>query len=378
MPKPFPVPEEKAEPWPAAQRLAPVLPPELDREPQLCRALFDYTPELPDELPLRRGDVVQVLSKWTEVEGWWDGQCRHQRGLFPNNFVELLPAPVPTLKPAMPSRDTESARSRFPPASRARCGAVAARGAWHGIAPHGLVGSPAPAAACKTAKDEEGEHPELPAPVRMEPAKLPPSKRMAPAPPVPAKAKPAPTPASKLGGPQPCASADTEQGRAGDPGRSWVPAPGAAAVAGPCPAPMPGADTLSSADADGFNAVPVTTAKLSHPTAARPRVPGQRPPSLALGSVGGPHAGPCAPLPSAGQAPGPPRSTEVPAAPRPEERLALEDLKAEVRSLHILVDLMRVQHLRDLEDMRLEMCQERAKRQALQAEIERVRKVLPC
>lgn len=39
--------------------------------------------------------------------------------------------------------------------------------------------------------------PELPAPVRMEPAKLPPSKRMAPAPPVPAKAKPAPTLASK-------------------------------------------------------------------------------------------------------------------------------------------------------------------------------------
>lgn len=37
------------------------------------------------------------------------------------------------------------ARSRFPPASRARCGAVAARGVWHGIAPHGLVGSPAPA-----------------------------------------------------------------------------------------------------------------------------------------------------------------------------------------------------------------------------------------
>ncbi|XP_049676212.1 SH3 domain-containing protein 21 isoform X1 [Accipiter gentilis] len=446
MPKPFPVLEEKAEPWPAAQRLAPVLPPELDREPELCLVLFDYTPELPDELPLRRGDVVQVLSKRTEVEGWWDGQCRHQRGLFPNNFVELLPAPGPTLKPATtPSRDTESgesgpsghpapgasvsrqdgraaprpgarwvgaaggpavpggrrsptghgdaawtgtevlsastsypARSRFPPASRARCGAVAARGVWHGIAPHGLVGSPAPAAACKTVKDEEGEHPELPAPVRMEPAKLPPSKRMAPAPPVPAKAKPAPTLASKLAGPQPCASADTEQGRAGDPGRSRVPAPGAAAVAGPCPAPTPGADTLSLADADGFNMVPVTTAKLSHPTATRPRVPGQRPPSLALGSVGGPHAGACAPLPGAGQAPAPPWSTEVPAAPRPEERLALEDLKAEVRSLHILVDLMRVQHLRDLEDMRLEMCQERAKRQALQAEIERVRKVLPC
>ncbi|KAM7083254.1 SH3 domain-containing protein 21 [Ciconia maguari] len=323
MPKPFPVPEEKAEPWPAAQPPAPVLPPELDQEPQLCRALFDYTPELLDELPLRRGDVIQVLSKRTEVEGWWDGQCRHRRGLFPNNFVELLPAPVPTLRLAMPSRDAESA--------------------------------------CQTAKDEageEGEHPELPATARMEPAKLPPSKRMAPAPPVPAKAKPTPALASKPGAPQPCASADAEWGRAGNP------------------------------DADGFNAVPVTTAKLSHPTATRPRVPGQRPPSLALGSAGGhcggeqpqgpPCPGVCAPLPGTWQAPGPPWSTEVLAAPRPEERLALEDLKAEVRTLHILVDLMRVQHLRDLEDMRLEICQERAKRQALQAEIERVRKVLPC
>ncbi|XP_042649485.1 SH3 domain-containing protein 21-like [Tyto alba] len=108
MPKPFPVPEEKAEPWPAAQRPAPLLPPELDQEPQLCRALFDYTPELPDELPLRRGDVVRVLSKQTEAEGWWDGQCQHRRGLFPSNFVELLPALVPTVKPAMPSRDVES------------------------------------------------------------------------------------------------------------------------------------------------------------------------------------------------------------------------------------------------------------------------------
>ncbi|XP_074971001.1 SH3 domain-containing protein 21 [Phalacrocorax aristotelis] len=323
MPKPLPVPEEKAELRPAAQHPAPSPLPELDKEPQFCRALFDYTPELPDELPLRRGDVVQVLSKRTEVEGWWDGQCRHWRGLFPSNFVELLPAPVSTLRLVMPSRDAESA-------------------------------------ACKTAKDEVGEeweHPALPAPARMEPAKLPTSKRMAPAPPVPAKAKPAAVLASKPGNAQPCASADAEWGRAGDP------------------------------DADGFNAVPVTTAKLSHPTAARPRVPGQRPPSLSPGIVGGPcggqqpqgppRTGLCAPLPGAGQVPAPPRSTEVPAVVRPEDRLALEDLKAEVRSLHILVDLMRAQHLRDLEDMRLEICQERAKRQVLQAEIEWVRKVLP-
>ncbi|KAM6239903.1 SH3 domain-containing kinase-binding protein 1-like [Porphyrio hochstetteri] len=198
---------------------------------------------------------------------------------------------------------------------------------------------------------------ELPVTVRMEPAKLLPSKRMAPAPPVPAKAKPAPVLVTKPSGPQACALADVERSRAGDP------------------------------DADGFNVVSVTTAKLSHPTAARPRVPGQRPPSLTPGSMEGPcegeqpqglpRMGVCAPLPGMGQASGPPWSMEVPAAPRPEEKLALEDLKAEVRTLHILVDLMRVQHLRDLEDVRLEVCQERAKRQALQAEVELLRKVLP-
>ncbi|XP_068015016.1 SH3 domain-containing kinase-binding protein 1-like [Melanerpes formicivorus] len=263
---------------------------------------------------------------------------------------EQTPKPFPAPEEEVGGAHAE-ARSRFPLASHVRCGAVGAwhdiawhGTAWHGTAWHGLGGSPTPA--------------ELLAPVRMEPAKLPPIKRMAPAPPVPAKAKPAPTLPGKLGGPQPCASADMERGRVPDP------------------------------EADGINAVLVTTARLSHPTATRPRVPGQRPPSLVLGSAGGPcreeqpwgppHAGFCAPLPGTGQVPVLPRSTEVPAAPRPEERLALEDLKAEVRSLHILVDLMRVQHLRDLEDMRLELCQERAKRQALQAEIERVRKVLPC
>eukprot|EP00075_Anas_platyrhynchos_P010465 XP_027299718.1 CD2-associated protein-like isoform X1 [Anas platyrhynchos] len=168
----------------------------------------------------------------------------------------------------------------------------------------------------------------------MEPPKPPPSKRMAPAPPVPAKTKPALGLPSKPSSPQPGASAELERGRAADP------------------------------DADGFSALQVTTAKLSHPTATRPRVPGQRPPSMAWGGLGPPCARLCPPLP--------------PAAQSPEQRLALEDLKAEVRSLHILVDLMRGQHLRDLEDVRLELQHERARREALQAEIERVRKALPC
>nr|XP_047908673.1 translation initiation factor IF-2-like isoform X17 [Anser cygnoides]XP_047908677.1 translation initiation factor IF-2-like isoform X17 [Anser cygnoides] len=230
-------------------------------------------------------------------------------------------------------------------------------------------------------------HPLL-SPARMEPAKPPPSKRMAPAPPVPAKTKPALGLPSKPSSPQPGTSAEMERGRAGDPGRAVavVRAPGAAA--------MPCSDTVPFADTDGFSALQVTTAKLSHPTATRPRVPGRRLPSMAGVGLGPPCAELCPHLPAAGQG--------------PEQRLALEDLKAEVRSLHILVDLMRGQHLRDLEDVRLELQHERTKREALQvrppwpwdtrtppthpqcptnppapfsslqAEIERVRKALPC
>lgn len=111
---------------------------------------------------------------------------------------------------------------------------------------------------------------------------------------------------------------------------------------------------LSLADANGFDTVSVTTARLSHPTATRPRVPGQRPPSITLGSMGGPRgreqpqglprAALCAPVPSTGQAHVLPCTTEG-LEVLEGRSLALEDLKAEVRTLHILVDLMRVQHL---------------------------------
>ncbi|KAM6174088.1 SH3 domain-containing protein 21 [Erethizon dorsatum] len=66
--------------------------------PETCRALFDYQPEAPDELPLKRGDEVKVLRKNTEDKGWWEGECRGRRGVFPDNFV-LPPPPVKKLVP---------------------------------------------------------------------------------------------------------------------------------------------------------------------------------------------------------------------------------------------------------------------------------------
>ncbi|XP_045230417.2 SH3 domain-containing protein 21 isoform X1 [Macaca fascicularis] len=66
--------------------------------PEAYRVLFDYQPEAPDELTLRRGDVVKVLSKTTEDKGWWEGECQGRRGVFPDNFV-LPPPPIKKLVP---------------------------------------------------------------------------------------------------------------------------------------------------------------------------------------------------------------------------------------------------------------------------------------
>lgn len=53
-------------------------------------ALFDYDAQGEDELSLRRGEIVEVLTKDVKVsgdEGWWTGKIGDKVGIFPANFV---------------------------------------------------------------------------------------------------------------------------------------------------------------------------------------------------------------------------------------------------------------------------------------------------
>ncbi|OCT64828.1 mitogen-activated protein kinase kinase kinase 9 [Xenopus laevis] len=53
-------------------------------------AVFDYEASAEDELTLRLGDLVQVLSKDSSVsgdEGWWTGKIQDRVGIFPSNYV---------------------------------------------------------------------------------------------------------------------------------------------------------------------------------------------------------------------------------------------------------------------------------------------------
>ena len=50
-----------------------------------------YTAAHCDELSLVEGDVILVLDQNLPYNGWWKGELNGQVGVFPDNFVKLLP-----------------------------------------------------------------------------------------------------------------------------------------------------------------------------------------------------------------------------------------------------------------------------------------------
>jgi hypothetical protein len=70
-----------------------------------ARALFEYTPVQPDELKLSVGEIIYILDKNVEDEGWWRGESikTGRIGLFPDNFVEEIADPLPA--PQQPNQN---------------------------------------------------------------------------------------------------------------------------------------------------------------------------------------------------------------------------------------------------------------------------------
>ncbi|XP_078619031.1 SH3 domain-containing kinase-binding protein 1-like isoform X16 [Branchiostoma floridae x Branchiostoma japonicum] len=70
-----------------------------------AKVLFDYTAENEDELTLKVGEVIIIRSKESVDSGWWEGEVGGRVGVFPDNFVELLPPEEPPRpkKPPPPS-----------------------------------------------------------------------------------------------------------------------------------------------------------------------------------------------------------------------------------------------------------------------------------
>uniref|UniRef100_A0A8B9R937 Osteoclast-stimulating factor 1 n=1 Tax=Astyanax mexicanus TaxID=7994 RepID=A0A8B9R937_ASTMX len=58
---------------------------------ECCQVMFDYTAVAEDELNLKKGDIVTIISKASEDDGWWEGELNGRRGFFPDNFVMVIP-----------------------------------------------------------------------------------------------------------------------------------------------------------------------------------------------------------------------------------------------------------------------------------------------
>lgn len=52
---------------------------------------YSYSADNEDELNLKENDIIVILDKDLEDAGWWKGEINGKIGVFPDNFVELIP-----------------------------------------------------------------------------------------------------------------------------------------------------------------------------------------------------------------------------------------------------------------------------------------------
>ncbi|XP_028290575.1 SH3 domain-containing kinase-binding protein 1 isoform X2 [Gouania willdenowi] len=55
-----------------------------------CKVLFPYEGQNEDELTIKEGDVINIITKDCADAGWWVGEINGRQGVFPDNFVKLL------------------------------------------------------------------------------------------------------------------------------------------------------------------------------------------------------------------------------------------------------------------------------------------------
>nr|XP_057915746.1 SH3 domain-containing kinase-binding protein 1 isoform X2 [Doryrhamphus excisus] len=59
---------------------------------ELCKVLFPYEAQNEDELSIKEGEIITIITKECADAGWWMGEVGGRRGVFPDNFVKLLEA----------------------------------------------------------------------------------------------------------------------------------------------------------------------------------------------------------------------------------------------------------------------------------------------
>ncbi|XP_039981409.1 CD2-associated protein isoform X2 [Xiphias gladius] len=360
------------------------------------KVMFGFEATNEDELSLKEGDIIHIMSKDTGEPGWWRGEIGGKEGVFPDNFVVMVSEAE---KEALTLRGSVKSSSKQESEEKPK--------------------KPPPPSKSIALKPEIPSVDKKPNPIRTEDRvdkPMPDHKPSKPAAPVVPPKKPIPPPG---------------KGRQGNlppkrPDKPLTPSP-ILKHNGEVPSTRPKSDfepllpnkpkTLSgdwgekSSDMDlmSFDELSSTSEKLSHPTANRPKMPGRRLPAQ-FGGGNSPNkeanveksfkvdeedaakpkltenrkpstntlsqsmslqkstmaTNEIKHSPAAGQ-----NSNSISQSSRtrlePEEPSSqLDELRSQMKELLLSVDLLKAQQMKEIAGLRQELDEERLKRMALQ------------
>ncbi|NXO66551.1 SH3K1 protein, partial [Phainopepla nitens] len=228
---------------------------------EYCKVIFPYEAQNDDELTIREGDVVTLISKDCIDVGWWEGELNGRRGVFPDNFVKLLPS------------DFEKERPKKPPPPSAP---VIKQGSGTTDRKHDIKKIPPERPECLPNRTEEKERSER------EQKQIDLQKPSVPA--IPPK-KPRPPKANAVNRPGTLPPRRPERpvvpvthARSDSPKVELV----GSTVSGTLE--KDSSERSNDIDLEGFDSVIPIAEKLNHPTTTRPKATGRRPPSQSLTS----------------------------------------------------------------------------------------------
>uniref|UniRef100_A0A7N6BMD9 SH3 domain-containing protein n=1 Tax=Anabas testudineus TaxID=64144 RepID=A0A7N6BMD9_ANATE len=314
---------------------------------EYCKVLFAFDATNEDELTLKEGETIHILSKDTGEPGWWRGEIGGKEGVFPDNFVTMISDAEKELGQTGEVTFLK-AMFRF---SAIRPEVPSADKKPHPIKAEDKVDKPGPEhKQSKPAAPLVPPKKPIPPPGKARPTNIPPKRPDKPL---------VPTPNLKHNGEVP----------------SMRPKSDFEPLLPTKPKTLSGDWGEKSSDTDlmSFDDLSSSSEKLNHPTANRPKMPGRRLPAQFIGGHSSPPPNKSATVsaeskPSSASAPssdGVSQSSK--ARTEPEEPASqLEELRSQMKELLVSVELLKSQQTKEIAALREELDEERQRRVALQ------------
>nr|XP_046228586.1 CD2-associated protein isoform X2 [Scatophagus argus] len=371
---------------------------------EYCKVTFTFKATNEDELSLKEGDIIHILTKDTGEPGWWRGEIGGKEGVFPDNFVVMhseAEKEMPTSRGSVkssPKQESEEKPKKPPPPSKSialKPDVPSAEKKPHPIRPEDRVDRPDHKPSKPAAPLVPPKKP-VPPPGKGRPGSLPPKRPDKPL---------APSPNLRHNGEVP----------------STRPKSDYELLLSTKPKTLSGDLGEKSSDVDlmSFDELSSTSEKLSHPTANRPKMPGRRLPAQFSGGhspskevsveksfkideedaakpklteTRKPSANTLShspllhkPTPTITESKPSPTgvtcsdgaSLSSRARTEPEEPSSqLDELRNQMKELLLSVELLKAQQMREIAELRGELDEERLKRVALQMEIEKLKQAV--